>query len=216
MQWVVQHRWPDGRERSKTFDRRDEARAYKLNLETGVTPLAQVGRKPTLEAYALKWQKRQTHHAERTEVNVESHLRLHILRALGGYRLDALTVDLIREFIQDVDLADSTKRTVLSHLRAVLNAAVDEGLIDRSPAKAVKMPRRTRSVQIPDLAAAKAMRDVFPDRYLLSFDILLTAGLRVSEAAGLTHDRVDRERCALVIDRQLARLRAPRHRGTCR
>lgn len=206
VRWVVRHRGADGREKSKTFDRRDDARRFQAEIEAGVTPVTELGRAERFDAYVERWQKAQVHHAPRTAVDIDGWLRRNVTPKWGRRRLDSITQPEVQAWVGDLagDYAASTTETILRVFAMVMNAAVAEGLIEPAPTKGVKLPKkRSRSADVPDLEVLKSLRNAMPDRYVLAFDLMLLAGLRLAEACGLTLDRIDRGRGALVIDRQL-------------
>ncbi len=204
--WVVRHRLDDGRERAKSFERRDAARKFAAEVAAGVTPANDLGRAERFSAYAERWQKAQIHHAPATTAAIADKMVNHIGPKWGSRHVDSISRAEVQEWIGELHehLAASTTETTLRMFAMVMNAAVLEGLIDVSPTKGVKLPKkRSRSAEVPDLDALAAIREALPPRHALPFDLMLLAGLRLGETCGLTLDRVDRDRGALVIDRQL-------------
>ncbi len=64
----------------------------------------------------------------------------HINCKLGNVRLDELTPQHIRDHIYSLELKPSTQGIVLTALKAACNQAVEDGLIEKNPAKRVKKP----------------------------------------------------------------------------
>jgi len=101
------------------------------------------------------------------------------------------------------DLSPSTVGLVMQHVRAVFAAAVRDGLIVRSPAQGVRLPRvPARQVRPPTADDVRALLDGAAPSFRAA--VVLGAGLslRQSEAAGVTVDRVDFLRHQVHIDRQ--------------
>ncbi len=88
---------------------------------------------------------------------------------------------------------------------AILNTAVDDRLLARSPAIGVRLPRQARDeVQPPTVDHVEALIDVMPDRYKALIFLADGTGLRQGECRfGLTVDRVDFLRRTITVDRQL-------------
>jgi integrase len=95
--------------------------------------------------------------------------------------------------LQD-ELADSHVRLVFAKLSAVLNAAVDDGLIVRNPcsARSVKQPRPDRRRVVPwTHEQVGGMLTALPARYRRLGVLGAGCGLRQGEAFGLAVDDVD-------------------------
>jgi integrase len=94
-------------------------------------------------------------------------------------------------------------------LSAVLGVAVADGLVPSNAARGVRVPRDPRPPA--DRAATltgeqlEALVDALPDRLRAYALTLAWLGLRPSEGAGLTVDRVDWLRGRVSVDRQLVR-----------
>jgi hypothetical protein len=103
---------------------------------------------------------------------------------------------------------------VIVLLGTMLEAAVADGLIAANPAHGAKRPRIDRQPVVPFTdAECEALRAAAPDWFAVALTLGLGAGLRQSEATGLTLDRVDFLRRELTIDRQLSRSRPARCGG---
>jgi site-specific recombinase XerD len=79
----------------------------------------------------------------------KSHVRQHLRRVFDGMLLKELDVARVeRAFARLLGegMTAATARRVFSTLRTALNAAVREGLIPRSPARYVKLPRAHQGV----------------------------------------------------------------------
>lgn len=141
-----------------------------IDLGTWTPPAARVvkatARKLALRAYATRWLE-QRNISPRTKDNYEYHLRLNIFPALGDSPLAELTPDDVREWFAGLGTEYRTRNAqAYGVLQAVLNAAVDDGLIDRSPARirggaAVKHAKRSVILLDPEelVALAEAMPD---------------------------------------------------------
>jgi len=77
----------------------------------------------------------------------KSHIRQHLRRVFHGVLLKELDVARVEQAFTRLfseGMTAATARRVFSTLRTALNAAVREGLIPRSPARYVKLPRGRR------------------------------------------------------------------------
>lgn len=159
----------------------------------------------TVRQYAEHWLR--VHVAqecrERTARGYRAIFEQHIFPPLGDVPLGALTRPQIKAFLAskaEAGLTRSTLKNIVVPLRAMLNAAVDEGRISGTPA--AKLFKRTRgrteaeakkatALSAPELARVLEAGDqYFPDHadfiYLLAW-----TGLRLSEACGLQWGDVD-------------------------
>jgi integrase len=100
-------------------------------------------------------------------------------------------------------IAPGTVHTVVQHLQQVLNGAVHDQLLVRSPGKGLVLPRVVPKVVIPSPEEVAAIGDhVAPSSRVL---VVVGAGLglRQGEACGLSVDRIDFLRRRVIIERQL-------------
>ncbi len=139
-----------------------------------------------------------------TKAKNSSLLTNHILPALGGLPLARITERDYLQFVatlSDKGLSPASIRSVVNTLTAVINAAVVSGLLVKSP-----KPHRLR---FPDNDAAEAvflshsevarLVDATPERHQALVILLAGTGLRWSEAAGLTRQRLDLMRKRLTV-----------------
>ena len=98
---------------------------------------------------------------------------------------------------------------MLTTLSMVMNAAVDDGLVNRNPcsARSVRAPRPPDRKVVPWTAGqVQAVRDVLPERYRALADVGRWLGLRQGEAFGLAVEDVDFLRRVVHVRRQVKRL----------
>ena len=100
-------------------------------------------------------------------------------------------------------LAPSTIRIVRQHIGGAFARAIDDKLIVANPAVGVRLPRvETPSVMPRTADQVQLLLDAADPWYRVAIVIGAGIGLRSSEAAGLTVDRVDFLRRTTRIDRQ--------------
>lgn len=204
-------RWrefPNGPQKTQSFDRKIDAERFLVKLQhdqlSGIYIDPRLARTP-LGVYADRWLERmRPTWRPGTRSSVESSVRLHIVPTLGKSPLAAIKRADVEAWAAALDLAPGTVATVRQHLGQILSAAVDDGLIARNPAAGARMPKnevqRPEPVPPPIIAAITA---ALPAWARVAVPLGLGAGLRQSEATGLSVDRVHFLRRTLRVDRQL-------------
>ena len=154
----------------------------------------------------------------RTLQSYELSLRRHILPAFGAIRVRQLVRGQVKEFLSGKlasELSRNTVRIIHAALRAMLNAAIDDGVILANPAD--RMGRqfrltttakdREQEIKAMDreqlacfLAAAKEMGG----RYYALFFTLARTGLRLGEALALRREVVDIARREIQVERNVS------------
>jgi integrase len=153
--------------------------------------------------------------APKTWVVYEYFVRLHLLPGLGHMRLQKLQPQDVRRFLGerlDSGLSSRTVRHLRATLRAALNQAMNDDLIQRNVAAKVKPPEmqpRTLDVYTPEearalLAAARG------HRLEALFTTALSLGLRMGECLGLHWSDIDFSRRLLTVRHNLQRVKRVR------
>ena len=158
----------------------------------------------TLAEYAAAWQKSQLHRPT-TVMQVDAHLRNHVMPFFGDRPIASIRPSELQAWVRSRAevLAPATVEVVHRIFAAVLNTAVDNRLLARSPASASDSPARFRhEVQPPTVEEVEALIDAMPDRYKALAVLAAGTGLRQGECFGLTVDRVDFLRRTITVDRQ--------------
>ncbi len=123
-----------------------------------------------------------------------SHLRTHWWPLVGDRQIRSLSRSDMKAAVAALAgrLAPSTVETVFAVMRAMMSAAVDDGVIPLNPCSRVPLPRvHQREVEPLPAAAVLALEDALPGRYRVSVPLAAGAGLRFGEATGLTVPRVN-------------------------
>ncbi len=157
--------------------------------------------------------------ASRTDITVKARQQYewaipHIENGLGAIQLSRLDREDVATWIDALAAGGKLGRRSIqicrTVLRAALTEAVDEGLIPRSPAARVGLPRTVAKEAKPKDAVAWEASDV--DRFLeataehrwaVAFRLGALFGLRRSEVLALRWDDVDVEARSLRIDESL-------------
>jgi len=196
--WRARYKDLDGRERSRSFDRKLDAERFLA--EVGHSLIRGSYRDPdagrvTLRSYARDWLAGRTCDPATRQI-YEGHVERHILPALGGERLDQLAArpTKVQAFVAGLAMAPSTARQVLGTLSRILAAAVDDELIARNPcaAASVRAPRTAPRKARPWTGAqVSAVRDGLPPQLRSVADCGAGLGMRQGEIFGLAVDSID-------------------------
>jgi integrase len=198
--------YPSGPQRAQHFNRKIDAEHFLVDLQhrmlTGAYTPPSAGR-ISLRSYAEEWTSRRTWEPA-THDRVERELRLHILPVLGDWPLASLRRSHIEEWAAGLPLAVSSARIVYETLAAMLTAAVEDQRIPRNPAKGAQVPFPTAPPFRPlEPTEIQALSRVLAPHVRTAAIVATGTGLRQGELFGLSHDRLDRRRQELVVDRQL-------------
>ncbi|MCC6438530.1 MAG: site-specific integrase [Acidimicrobiales bacterium] len=142
----------------------------------------------------------------------------HIKAGLGGLRLDALDRDDVARWLDDLAKGGKLSRRSVqlcrTILRAVLTDAVDEGLLRRSPAARVGMPRhvvkpdREREVDAWDEQQVRVFLGASSQhRWGAPFRLAVLYGPRRSELLGLKWDDIDFNAATVRIDEAIVEVK---------
>jgi integrase len=130
---------------------------------------------------------------------------------LGSTRLGSLTAREVRQYLDQLKRRGVGVRTIrYTHatLRAALEDAMREELIEKNVAKLVRPPTAPKSE--PQPLSVEELKDVFKanrdDRLFALLVVIALLGLRRSEVLGLTWDDVDLEAGTLTVRRGLHRI----------
>ncbi len=227
-QWRARYRDEAGREHARHFTRKVDAQQWLDTITASVVRGDYVDPrlgKVTFAAYAAKWLAAQPIR-DSSRRTYSAWLRNRILPALGQHRLSAVTRTDVLAFRRrlELDLAENTVRQVLALLAGIFAAAVEDGLLAKSPCRDTLPERPVREkVQPLTVEQVEALLDAAPDRYKALVMLGAGCGLRIGEALGLKVGRVrflDRE---LDVVEQLVlvagappRLCPPKTRGSRR
>jgi integrase len=204
--WRARWRTPAGASRSRTFDRKVDADRWLTKVGHDALSGAYVdpsAGRISLRTYAAEHISRQPWRPATRDVATRS-LRP-VLALLGDRPLSSIRASDMQALISGLDVAPSTAKVIAQHLRAVLRSAVRDGLIVKSPGDNLRLPRQERGLVDPlsDEEVARLYEAAAPP-FRAAVILGAALGLRQSEAAGLTVDRVDFLRREVRIDRQFS------------
>jgi len=196
--WEVRWYDPDRRLRGKTFARKVDADAYRAQVEVDKragTYADPAPGKTLFAAWVERYQATTTDLRPSTRAQHKRLLDQHLLPRFGRRQLAAISQLDVRHFIADLSaagLAPATVAKVYQVLAKIMGAAVDAGMIARSPCRAIRLPRIEREeMRILSPAEVARLADAIDDRYRALVLVGAYGGLRIGELAGLRRRRVD-------------------------
>ena len=162
----------------------------------------------------------------KTYQNYEMYVRLRLKPALGATRLKRLTASSIQMMYRNMKkerlggtkkgaepepVSDSTIHGCHRVLRAALQQAVAEGLIDENPAAKCKPPRpaKFQPVILDDAEVDRFLAVAEGHRLYALFEMALRTGMRMGELLGLKWRDIDWANKAAHVDRTLQDLHGP-------
>jgi integrase len=206
--WLAIWSGQDGRERSRAFDRKIDAERYAAAMEAdqlrGVYVDPRRGTMAVRDYGELKFLPSLVHLRPNSASTYTSALRTHWWPLVGDRQMRSLTRSDMKAAVAALASAASpaTVKTVFGVMRAMMAAAVDDGVIAVNPCSRVPLPRiQQREVEPLPAAAVLALADALPGRYRIAVPLGAGAGLRFGEASGLTVPRVNfLQRRILVVE----------------
>lgn len=212
--WRARYRDPDGAERSKMFDRKQDAERFVATVSADVLRGSYVdpeGGRVTFSEFAEQWLAAQTF-SEGTREATELRIRLHAVPTLGPHELRSIKPSIVQAWLRGLqrELSPTYVRVILTNVSAVFNAAVDDGLIARNPAKAgsVRPPKLDhRKVQPWPMEHVVAVVEALPPRYRAMGVVAAGCGLRQGEVFGLRVRDIDFLRKQLRVEQQIKLVR---------
>src|SRR5262249_41787289 len=169
--WLAVWTAPDGREQTKTFAKKIEADRYGPAMEAhgrgGVDVHPRRGAVPLREYGEFKFLPSLVHLRPNSASTYASHLRTHWWPLLGDRQIRSLSRSDMKAAVAALagSLAPSTVETVFAVMRAMMTAAVDDGVIPVNPCSRVPLPRvEPREVEPLPAAAVLALADALPGR----------------------------------------------------
>jgi integrase len=207
--WEARFRDPIGGQRSKTFDNKADAKVFLAATEARIARGAwsdPTGGRLPFDEVAAAWlasnpTKRATTHARDATV-----IRVHLDPVLGDLPLAGIRPTHVQGVIVAMvtrGLAPKTVRTDYGVLRAILSWAVETDLIDRSPARGIRLPAAERTARpVGSAEEIERLAAAMPEAYRIAV-YLGALGLRQGEVLGLRVGAIDFLRRTLNIKETL-------------
>jgi integrase len=209
--WQARYRDRSGRQRTRTFLTKGEARTFLGTVETDLAKgtwtdpaLAKV----RFSTYTTRWRESLAHLRPGTLNNVDSFLHCHILPGFGTWQIGRIEPADIRTFVAELvekGLAPSTVAAVYRVLARILATAEIDGVIAGTPCRGIKLPRQTTSTEPCFLSPAEVRRlaEAIEDRYRVLVYTAAYTGMRWGELAGLGVQRLDLLRGTIEVTEAL-------------
>ena len=211
----VRARLPDGTRRvvESGFTTEEAADRCADAMALALTPFREITPGVTLDAYGHRWLRRREQEGNRNARTSRSYWNLHIHTApFAKDPIGSITPKQIRDWLRELvqrqvsrtattkkgperrtferRLARSTMKQILGLVRGALDAAVEDNLIERNPARDIKVPKQPRTdegwtylsrdeIDLVLLCAA------IPETNRLIFEFAIFTGLRMGEIWGL-------------------------------
>jgi integrase len=167
----------------------------------------------TFAEYAEEWLERQTVRPRTLEIYGWA-LKQHLIPYFGRHRLDQITAEDIAAFIVQMKRKKLKGWTITSALRPlslILGQAARKGRIPVNPISQLERGERPshddqRPKRILDLDEMRALiANADSEQYRCLLELMLTSGLRIGEALGLTIADLDPEQALVRVEYQLGR-----------
>ncbi len=197
---VIDH---EGHRKTKAVGSREAAERVKREIEARLAlgtaaPLqAEKPRPPTVAEYSTGWIKNLSHERKPSTAGFYGqYLRLYVLPRFGSAAINTVARNEVKQFISELcsrGFAKNTIRLAVTTLRALLNAAVEDGLLEHNPAQRlgrfVKSEKAVReATSLTAIELERLLRAAKDELSLRDYALLFTAaraGLREGELAGL-------------------------------
>ena len=190
--YQVKLRDPNGRQYSKTFKTRNEAKSYETSQNNSMQRGAWTDLRlstVTFGQLADLWILQNTQKRQRSLDRDAGILKLHALPALQNKKISNIKKSDIQNLVNGwitYGLKPRTIRRNLAVVKAIFQKAVDDELLFKNPATGTKYPKPEPVEQHPLTSeeAASLLSSIHPF-YMPLLYIAITTGLRWSELAGL-------------------------------
>jgi integrase len=216
----VRYRDPAGRQRSKVFARKADAQRFLNETETakgrGTWTDPALGR-VLFRDWLGEWWATTSNLRASTRERDESLLRRLALPRFGDAALAAISQRDVRAWVAELSargLAPATVQKAYQLLGKVMGAAVDAGMLARSPCRRVPLPKVEREeMRFLTPAEVASLAEVIRLRYRALVLVGAYGGLRIGELAGLRRRRVDLLRGTVQVAEIVIEVRGVLHVG---
>ena len=172
--WKARYRAPDGKTPAKTFDRKSDAQRWRREemslIDRGGYVDPKLG-KTRFAEWAGTVMDARIHTRASTEARDRSYLRSLILPTFGGFELRAKAPKHVQEWVSKLNadgLAPETVRKAYTLVRSILQAAIEEDRLVRSPVRGINLPRIVRrEMRFVTREELAELLEAIPDRYRL-------------------------------------------------
>lgn len=200
----------------ETIEAKNKAEAQKylskklVEFDTGILPIGETNM--TLGDYLNEWLKiKKSSLGLKTYTTYEYYLKKYIIPKLGDYKIKKLVPLIVQSAYNDLETA-GLKANTIRYIHAIFNEALEQAvtwqMINRNPCKNLVLPKvveKEMKALTPE-QAKKFLEACVYDRWGILFEVLLTSGMRPSEALALKWEDVDWKNNRITIQRTLSRV----------
>lgn len=204
--WEARYRDPNGKARSRSLDRRTDAKAFLSAVEADMRrgswrdPASAARR---FKEVAQEWLQSNPGKKRTTYTRDAAAIRVHLLPVLGNVRIGQVRPSDVQATVERMGargLGSRAIRTNYGVLRAILNWAVNTDIIDRSPCRGVRLPGLT-AVKKPVVSAddVLGLADAIAPGYRVTV-FLGALGLRQAEVFGMRIGSINFLRRTITVE----------------
>jgi integrase len=198
LRWRVRYRDPAGRERAKSFARKQDAERFLRHAEAdklrGQWVDPRQGR-TTVRELGERWYATTVTLKAKTREDYRSLLHNHVLPVFGERAVASLDTLAVRGWLAGLvsgGLSPSRAKHAYYVLYAVLEAAIQAGALVRNPATGVRVPRsHSREMHFLSAAEVERLAEAIVPPYGVLVRFAAYTGLRAGEIAALRVKRLD-------------------------
>jgi len=195
-----------------TFKTKTDASIYLNTIDSDIT--RQSWRAPTksevsLATYAPLWLSNRDDLKATTRDLYQSQLRLHILPALGQFRIAAITPAQISKWNAELKPNGPTVAAQSYRLlRTIFNHAIREELVTSNPCtlRNAGSPKVKREEVMPEVWEIEKITEHTPDQYKALVSVLAWGGLRIGEALALSRGSFNSKTGVIHVGTRIYRL----------
>lgn len=211
--WRVGYRGPDRRQRYKTFTRKADADLFAATVETDMSrgdwTDPRLGR-ITVAEWAHQVEASRLNRRPSTIARDDSYLRSFILPIFGDHGLVQVQPVAVQQWVAGLNTAayaPATIRKAYELLARIFTAAVDSGLIARTPCRGVKLPKIEQSEKrYLSPTEIRHLADVIDPRFQALVLTAAYSGARFGELTGLGVEHYQPLKRTIRIERNLTEL----------
>ena len=208
--WRVGYRGPDRRQRYRTFTRKADADLFAATVETDMSrgdwTDPHLGR-ITVAEWAYQVEASRLNRRRSTIARDDSYLRSFILPSFADHTLVQVQPVAVQQWVAKLNTAGyapATIRKAYELLARIFTAAVDSGLIARTPCRGVKLPKIEQSdKRYLTPAEIQNLADVIDLRFQALVLTAAYSGARFGELAGLGIQHYEPLKRTIRIERNL-------------
>lgn len=197
--YQVRYYGPDGKRRAKTFARKRDAEKFINTVETdklrGEWIDPKLAKTP-LEECVAAYLDTLTHLKPSTRLKVEGHLRNYVLPTFKDLQIADIRSSDVRAWISAMlrhGLSPATVKAVHGTFSRIMNQAVLDGMIPRSPCVGVKLPKEAagEEMHVLEPSAIERLAESTKPRFRALIYMAAYTGMRWSELVALKVSNLD-------------------------